>query len=131
MNKLLLAKKNKDKYPNPYDIHFYFDSSHTSDMIGAIDIMKRLKQLFPWLKMYEPYLKPVGPHPKPMWEADFIDCPDIETEFYKVLEWLNNEHKHYSVLIHPNTPDGNLLDHTQNAIWLGTPLKLDCSIFSD
>jgi DOPA 4,5-dioxygenase len=110
---------------NPYDIHFYFNN--VNDEIYSSYVIKLELQLkFPWLKFYPIHYTKIGPHTKPMWEADFTNCPNVEEEYPKVVEWLEKNRRTHSVLIHPNTNDP-YLDHTENAVWLGQPIELDLS----
>lgn len=65
--------------------------------------------------------RPVGPHPLPMFEIEF---PDAHRE--AVLDWVKAHHGAQSVLLHPET--GHVLvDHRDNARWLGERLELDLS----
>lgn len=66
--------------------------------------------------------RPVGPHPLPMFEIAFPDAHRAA-----VLDWLQAHHGGQSVLLHPETGN-DLVDHTDNARWLGERLDLDLSI---
>ncbi|NNL86532.1 MAG: DOPA 4,5-dioxygenase family protein [Myxococcales bacterium] len=69
--------------------------------------------------------EPVGPHPSAMYQVKF----DLET-FGTLLPWLSLNHRGLSVLIHPRTGE-DLLDHTENALWLGPQLALRTDVFDD
>lgn len=62
-----------------------------------------------------------GPHLFPMWEIQFSD-----TDSANVLNWLNENHGAFSVLIHKVTGD-DIIDHLENVNWLGQELPLDHS----
>jgi DOPA 4,5-dioxygenase len=80
-------------------------------------------EAFPWLRAHKPcWDTPVGPHPQPMVEIDF-DVPENASELQAVVGWLAREHGGLSVLVHPNTLDGGVADHTDHALWLGPPLQ--------
>eukprot|EP01124_Arcella_intermedia_P033570 TRINITY_DN8079_c0_g1_i1.p1 TRINITY_DN8079_c0_g1~~TRINITY_DN8079_c0_g1_i1.p1 ORF type:complete len:126 (-),score=14.58 TRINITY_DN8079_c0_g1_i1:101-478(-) len=110
---------------NPYDIHFYF-SQETEP--SALEVRQRLGEKFPFLRFHNVNRNPLGPHPIPMWEADFYNSKDTETDFGAVVGWLMLNHGSHSVLIHPHTGNG-LKDHTDNALWLGTPVPLNLNAF--
>ena len=63
--------------------------------------------------------RPVGPHPLPMFQSNFM-LSNMPT----VIAHLLNYRGSLDVLIHAETGD-DVTDHTQNAIWLGTPVPLD------
>lgn len=64
---------------------------------------------------------PVGPHPVSQFNVKF----DI-AQFGTVVPWLMFHREGLDVLVHPLT-DNMYDDHSDNALWLGTPitLKLD------
>ena len=62
--------------------------------------------------------EPIGPHPVPMFNAH-VD----RANFTAVVYWLMLNHGAHPILIHPMTGD-DLRDHTDHALWLGTPLSL-------
>lgn len=67
--------------------------------------------------------KPVGPHPVGMCQLT------IEHEaFAKAVPWLALNRNGLDIFIHPDT-GAHLQDHTAHAMWLGTKLVLDTSIF--
>lgn len=65
--------------------------------------------------------KPVGPHPIGSCQ---ITVPANHLD--KFLPWLMINRGNWDVFLHPNTGN-DLLDHQQNAMWLGKsyPLKLE------
>eukprot|EP01063_Lacrimia_lanifica_P001139 TRINITY_DN1054_c1_g2_i1.p3 TRINITY_DN1054_c1_g2~~TRINITY_DN1054_c1_g2_i1.p3 ORF type:complete len:138 (+),score=32.40 TRINITY_DN1054_c1_g2_i1:67-480(+) len=111
---------------NPFDIHVYYATPAERD--EAMTFRTRLQQAFPWLKFAAPWDRPIGPHPVPMWEADFGE-PARSAEWDAVRRYVESEHGGLSVLIHPNTCDGGLADHTTYAYWVGRPVPLSLGIF--
>lgn len=63
--------------------------------------------------------RPVGPHTSPMFQIIFSS-----KDFSTIVEKLMLERRGLSVLIHPETGD-EVADHTDHALWLGTPLPLN------
>jgi aromatic ring-cleaving dioxygenase len=63
----------------------------------------------------------VGPHPVPQFQIMFKTA-----EFRTVVPWLMLNREGLDILVHPLTDD-MVDDHTDYALWLGTPigLKLD------
>ena len=105
---------------NPWDIHIYFTDGESKRK--ALSVQAGLKEAFPWLRAHKPWDKPIGPHPQPMMEIDF-DAPENASQLQAVAGWLVREHGGLSVLVHPNTLDGGVADHTDHAIWIGPPLR--------
>lgn len=62
--------------------------------------------------------EPIGPHPTPMFEINFP-----KELFADVVLWLMKERGDLSALVHELTGN-DLYDHTQAALWLGTPLEI-------
>ncbi|MFU8925975.1 DOPA 4,5-dioxygenase family protein [Acinetobacter puyangensis] len=100
-----------------YHLHFFFDLEQNADVemihqaLGQ-DLPKQVK-IFPLL------LRPAGPLPKPMFMLEFGQ-ESLDT----VLEQLQPYQTQYSIFIHPDL-ENEYLAHTQYAIWLGQPLKLN------
>lgn len=69
------------------------------------------------------YTKPIGPHPLAMIEVHFK-----ENSLENCRHWLQANRNSFSVLIHIDTGD-DILDHSENIEWLGTPLKIDFTFF--
>lgn len=105
----------------PYDIHTYFTAKTRSE---AMIFRQLLSQQFPWLRVFEPHDNPIGPHSLPQHEMDF-GCLENAQHHSAVVKWIADNHGSLSVLIHPNTLDGNLKDHTVNAVWVGEPVPLN------
>ncbi|HUZ75050.1 MAG TPA: DOPA 4,5-dioxygenase family protein [Stellaceae bacterium] len=62
--------------------------------------------------------EPVGPHPIAMYQVAFETA-----EFERIVPWLMLNRDGLDILVHPMTGDA-YLDHSRNALWLGTPQTL-------
>jgi hypothetical protein len=58
-----------------------------------------------------------------MFEFDFA-APENKDKVNSVIAWLEEHRGGLSVLVHPNTTDGFVIDHTTHATWLGKPVPL-------
>ncbi|HEX2037007.1 MAG TPA: DOPA 4,5-dioxygenase family protein [Chloroflexota bacterium] len=104
-----------------FHFHLYFDAE-TRD--SALAIRSQLVQTAPFRYQLPPVREaPMGPHRWPIWSV-WVD----RANFTPAVEWMMRHHGHHSVLIHPNIDDG-LQDHTDHAMWLGTPLPLKLEVF--
>ncbi len=105
-----------------YDAHIYFDPNEKTlietlytNALNSLDFKKFfIVQIIPYS---------VGPHPKGMLEINFKK--DYLNEF---LTWIQKNALGLSVLIHPYS-DNDYIDHTENVIWIGTPLNLNFEAF--
>lgn len=102
-----------------YHAHLYFDASTVEQ---ARDLCLAAEEKF-GVTMGHMHQRPVGPHP--CWSCQLTASP---TQFDKLLPWLALNRKGLVVFAHPETGDP-LADHRDHAIWLGTGLELDFSIF--
>ncbi len=68
--------------------------------------------------------QPVGPHPLPMYQVAF--APAV---LPALLPWLMAVRGPLSILVHARTLTGDLMDHTQGALWLGEALELRLAFF--
>eukprot|EP00560_Eucampia_antarctica_P004553 CAMPEP_0197834206 /NCGR_PEP_ID=MMETSP1437-20131217/21604_1 /TAXON_ID=49252 ORGANISM="Eucampia antarctica, Strain CCMP1452" /NCGR_SAMPLE_ID=MMETSP1437 /ASSEMBLY_ACC=CAM_ASM_001096 /LENGTH=144 /DNA_ID=CAMNT_0043438725 /DNA_START=419 /DNA_END=853 /DNA_ORIENTATION=- len=109
------------KQRNPYDIHVYYNG--VNECQEAMDLRERMQEKFPWMRFYAPKGRPIGPHPVPMWEADFGSYENRNL-WSSVRDFIKEEHGNLSVLIHPNSMDGDYADHTKNSFWAGEALDL-------
>ncbi|WII73536.1 DOPA 4,5-dioxygenase family protein [Bdellovibrio sp. 22V] len=109
-------------FPREFDAHIYF-SPESRDMAEALR-SHALKE-FAGQKVFTGEMIPeaIGPHPIPMFEINFP-----KEYFTDVVLWLMKNRGDLSVLVHELTGD-DLYDHTQAALWLGTPVSLDYSKF--
>lgn len=106
---------------NPFDVHVYYDTDKSRE--EAMLLREKMSLQFPWMRFHGPKDRPIGPHPVPMWEADFHEFVNKD-KWEEVVDFINKEHGDLSVLIHPYSTDGDFADHTKNACWVGTSLKL-------
>ena len=60
-----------NSYITHYDIHVYFEKDTPSEQ-EAVDLQRKLHQIFPNIRLYPPCRDPVGPHPVGMWEGHLV-----------------------------------------------------------
>jgi aromatic ring-cleaving dioxygenase len=98
-----------------YHAHLYYapDTRPTAERLRAA-----IGENFPLVRIGSWHDEPVGPHPVAMYQVAFA----IE-EFPRLVPWLMLNRDGLDVLVHPLTDD-SVADHTQFALWLGTPLPL-------
>ena len=80
------------------------------------------------------FSKPVGPWPTPMWQIILPPSDQVHSHLGLCVAWFMLNRGEFSVMIHPNTlqkngQGGEYEDHSQNHLWLGSPLKLKMDIF--
>jgi DOPA 4,5-dioxygenase len=104
-------------FPRQFDAHIYFTAAERA---FAESFHSKALKAFPGKKVFTGELIPeaIGPHPTPMFEINFP-----KEEFSDVVLWLMKERGSLSVLVHELTGN-DLYDHTQAALWLGTPVEL-------
>lgn len=69
---------------------------------------------------------PAGPHRRGSFEVLFT-----REAFADYVSWLMFSRPPWlDILVHPLT-GSQLLDHTRRALWLGTPLAIDCTLLKD
>ncbi|VVT46314.1 uncharacterized protein SAPINGB_P001152 [Magnusiomyces paraingens] len=113
-------------YIKSYDIHTYYNVGHEPSRQEAFELREKLQKDFAKeiaageLNVYRMWDKAIGPHITAMWECDF-KSPEL---FSRIVPWYQWNHGNLSVLIHPHTERGGLIDHTQHALWLGTKIPL-------
>ena len=112
---------------NPFDIHCYFEPDKAE---VATALKDRLCARFDWLEQgrFTKSAGAVSPHPLPMFEL-FGGEPNSIAKVNEVIEWLRENRSGLSVLVHPNTTDGNYLDHSAHAVWLGEPVAVRLWVF--
>ncbi|EGV65488.1 hypothetical protein PSN45_002575 [Yamadazyma tenuis] len=109
-----------------YDIHTYWHASSPAQAEFAAQLRQKVLDEFAPeveagdIRVYKLWDKAIGPHPTCMFEIDFSK-PEV---FAKIVPFYQMNHGSLSVLIHPRTGN-DLLDHTQNALWLGHKLRLN------
>ena len=104
-----------------YHAHVYYT---TQTHAQAAHLRQHIEQLFD-IAMGRWRDQPVGPHLQPMYQVAF------ETSiFSKIVPWLMINHLGLSILVHPNTGHA-LLDHSENALWIGEKLGIRTDFFHD
>lgn len=109
-------------FPHDFDAHIYFP-------IEKMDFITQLRQKIAdefrtdQIFVGDIIPEPIGPHVLPMLEVNFS-----EALFSKMIFWLSAHRAELSVLVHPQTGD-DYYDHTQMAIWLGSPVEIKLSVF--
>ncbi|GAA5943377.1 hypothetical protein JCM3775_005912 [Rhodotorula graminis] len=107
-----------DQSNNAFDFHIYYDGE--AQMAHARKLHERVRREFPELRVYRFWEVPVGPHPKAMFEVNTF----TPAQFGALFGFLVAFRGDLSVLIHPNTLESELLDHTAKATWMGERLEL-------
>ena len=102
-----------------FHAHIYFENknlyqAHKLKELATSEIF------FDSCRIYE---KPVGPHPYGMIELHFNAF-----NYNNAIKWIKNHRNSYSVLIHQVTGD-DIVDHTNEVLWLGEVLPLDFKFF--
>lgn len=109
-----------------YDIHTYYRKQPSLEKDKILKLRAKLEKDFAKeieagdIRVHKVHDEPIGPHPIPMWEIDFKK-PEI---FVRVVPWYQIHHDGLPVLIHPKTNKGELIDHTEHALWIGYPQDL-------
>ncbi|KAL5334084.1 DOPA-like domain-containing protein [Aspergillus crustosus] len=123
-----------EEFPDPlskgrrggFDIHVYHFQNNPDQVAFASALWERIRREFPELRIYTFWDKPVGPHPVAMFEVNLF----TPVQFGAFVPWLIIHRGPLSVLIHPNTVEGeDERNHTQRATWLGDRIPLDLRIF--
>ncbi|CAK7913240.1 hypothetical protein CAAN1_20S02036 [[Candida] anglica] len=112
-----------------YDVHTYWNNNNEEERQFAFELREKILKEFASeieagdIRVHKFWDKPIGPHPINMFEIDF-KSPEI---FAKVVPFYQLNHGPLSVLIHPRSGQGSLIDHTKYALWLGHKVRLDTS----
>ena len=106
--------------PKIYHAHFYFnrDTVETARAIYA-----KAKDIV-GIEIGHFHERSIGPHIDWSFMILFYD-----TNHREITSWLKLNHSSLSVLIHPETGH-DLVDHTDNAVWLGAEVELKLSSFT-
>lgn len=113
-----------------YDVHTYWNNNNEKERQFAFELRENVLKDFSKeiengdIRVHKFWDKPIGPHPINMWELDF-KSPEI---FKVIVPYFQLNHGNLSVLIHPRSDKGDLLDHTKHALWLGHKVRLDTSL---
>ncbi|KAH3675097.1 hypothetical protein WICMUC_002929 [Wickerhamomyces mucosus] len=117
-----------------YDFHTYFKLNDEEDREYALKFRESIEKEFEKeltegsARIFRFFEKEIGPHPKEhgMFEVD-TRSPSV---YLKLLNYYQINHGHLSVLIHPRTNAGELIDHTKHALWLGEKQDLKLEVLS-
>lgn len=103
--------------------HAYFDHTAPACVAKAREFMDLIGRTFAATSHVEVHSfvpLPVGPHPRGSFEVLFT-----RAAFVDYVSWLMFARpEELDILIHPLTRSQSL-DHTNRALWLGTPLAVD------
>ena len=105
---------------NNFHIHLYYDET---SIHLAKDLANEIKGKFS-IGVGRFHEKNVGPHPR--WSVQLSVPTDL---FGEVLSDVAINRKGLTVFSHPDTGN-DLIDHTDNAIWMGEILELNLGIFN-
>jgi len=109
-----------------FDIHVYYNTFVDTEVQFARALYERVRREFPELRIYKFWDKPVGPHVLAMFEVNLF----TPAQFGAFVPWLAIHRGALSVLIHPNTDEGEgLRNHTQRAVWMGERLPVRTDVF--
>jgi len=103
-----------------FHAHVYFEPAQLE---SAADLRGEIGRLF-GLEIGRVHRAAVGPHTRGMFQVRFG-----REMFGAFVPWLMQHRRGLSVLIHAESGD-DYRDHTDHAIWLGSPVTLDLSIFA-
>lgn len=104
-----------------YHAHIYFDQQSVQQVT---DICMQIEDQF-GLKVGRMHQKLVGPHRRWSVQVHFS-----HRDFDVFVPWLDSAREGLDVLVHGVTGD-EYKDHTDYAYWLGQPVELDLSIFTE
>lgn len=99
-----------------FHAHIYFESKTRTEAAQLRE--KATQELNFVLGVSRLIDRAIGPHPVPMFEIDFE-----AQHLGRMVEWLYANRGGLAVLIHRDTKPEKV-EHTRNAIWIGTPLPL-------
>ncbi|CAG8470559.1 8854_t:CDS:2 [Diversispora eburnea] len=107
-----------------FHFHVYFFQKNQKQQESALKLREKIIELtekgfFHPVPFQNVNYTPVGPHSIGSYE---VWCP--KEHFSRVYSWFIYHRGIHSVLIHPLTKE-QLLDHTDRAAWMGTPVPLD------
>jgi len=116
-----------------YDLHVTFSSDQQPTARACMDAFLAFTDEH-GIPTVRPILfeSPVGPWTTPMWQVLLRreDPHQLATDLGTSVAWLMANRGDLSVMIHPNSADGDFTDHARNAMWIGPPTPLKLSIFS-
>lgn len=109
--------------------HAYFDHGVPERVVEArafMDLVVRTLAGTDHLEVHGFIPFPAGPHPRGSFEVLFT-----REAFADYVSWLMFARPpSLDILVHPLT-GSQVLDHTRRALWLGTPLAIDCATLEE
>jgi aromatic ring-cleaving dioxygenase len=113
-----------------YDIHVVFEAQQLADSreLYAEFMAYILQNSIPHQRPLV-FEQAVGPRPCPMWQVLLPKSPRAYEDLGRCISWFMLNRRGFSVMIHPNTHrehelGGSYEDHSENGLWLGSPLAL-------
>lgn len=105
-----------------FDIHVYYDENSRSraEALRNLALQEFNGRPIAISRMVD---RKIGPHPMPMFEIDFG-----KEHLGEMIQWLLKNRNGLTVLVHQVTGH-DTKDHSEGALWMGPPLKLDFSMF--
>jgi len=94
-----------------YHAHLFYD-------VPTLPLAEKLHKTLGARFQVEPGSEPVGPHPVAQFQVILK-----RDGFHGVVPWLMLNRKGLDIMVHPLSHD-MVYDHTDHALWLGTPIKL-------
>lgn len=108
-----------------FDAHILYMPDNPAHVAYIRDLVDRVRLEFPELAIFQPNPGPAGPFPTASFEVDLL----TPAQFGAFVPWLVMHRGPLSALIHPNTSEDVVDDHTTRAMWLGERWPLNVSIF--
>ena len=110
-----------------FHAHVYFDHAAAERVAEARRFMELIRETFAdgHVEVHSFIPFPIGPHPRGSFEVLFT-----REAFVEQVTWMMFARPpSLDILIHPLTRS-QVLDHTQRALWLGTPLALGTELLA-
>lgn len=109
--------------PPGWHAHVYYDPGAGRE--PAARLRAAIGDAFPDAVVGSWHDEPVGPHSQAMYQVAFSH--DL---FARLVPFLALHRDGLNILIHPDSTGDHLADHTEHAIWMGTPLPIRTEIFT-
>lgn len=99
-----------------FHVHVYFDGEQRA---AAMELRDALTRRYPRAHLGQIHEAPIAFHPRPMYQVALE-----RMALGPLVTWLDRHRAGLSVLVHPVLGD-TLVEHMDQALWLGPPLTLD------